>query len=175
MTAPLKTLAFLLVAWTCAASTLAQPGPANPIDACLLLDDEGALGFGHAALLLGDDEQGWAYFSFGPRTGTTDVLHQLWFPTLDVARASADLARYDRYLLWTGGDRDAAAIARARADCLWAAAPYDVLTHNCFHMSADVIAAAGFRIDPQFILPPDAFAANIFNAQSHGDWPHAPR
>jgi len=42
------------------------------LDAILLINRNGAAGFGHAALVVGSDKTGWTYYSYGEDTGSSD-------------------------------------------------------------------------------------------------------
>lgn len=143
------------------------------IEAYFLLDKNALMGLGHAALLVGSDEQGWHYFSFSPGHAfrdRRDNLEHATFPTFAAASADPRLKRYDDYLLWSA---DIGWVGELVADIegAWASSRYDALRRNCFHMVAFALGAAGMSVDDDHRTPVEAFHANVALARSHGAWP----
>jgi hypothetical protein len=138
-----------------------------------LLDEKAVLGFGHAALLVGDDS-GWDYFSFGPHSVKEPMKNNLvhrHFDSLTAACASDELKRYNKELAWTTNDSSHTQAIRDRVLKEWDNSHYNVLTRNCFHMVADAIHAGSFDIDAKHAAPVSAYKANETKAPIHGAWP----
>jgi hypothetical protein len=139
----------------------------------LLVDDRAVLGFGHAALLVGDGN-GWDYYSFGPNASDNpqkDNLIHLHFKSFSDARSSKDLARYDEELCWNASDEHRTEAVRVRVLKAWDKSNYNAISRNCFQMAADGLKAGSFDIDGNFVAPVSAYKANEGKATSHGAWP----
>ena len=140
-----------------------------------LLDEKAVAGFGHAALLVGD-ESGWDYYSFGPHSTKNprenNLVHE-HFETLADACSSKDLRRYTKQLCWTARDARKMDAVRQRILKDWDNSSYNLLTRNCFHMVADAVSAGSFDIDKHHAAPVSAFKANETKARGHGAWPVA--
>jgi RHS repeat-associated protein len=145
---------------------------ATGLDVAYLLDGDAFGRNGHAALLVGDDQRGWLYFSFGlgrcrmnPFGGNRDNLDVQRFSTFAQARNSAKLASYDRYLRWhTQPENDQEAVKTARS---YFNSAYNLFTCNCDDMVIDAIRAADIDVLDRW-RPVDTFTANHHAAHEHG-------
>jgi hypothetical protein len=138
-----------------------------------LLDEKAVLGFGHAALLVGDDD-GWDYYSFGPHSAKQplkDNLVHRHFDSFKDARDSKELLRYTKQMRWTTNDAHRTEAVRRRIMKEWDNSHYNLVDRNCFHMVADGVKAGSFDIDSTHVAPKSAFKANEARASEHGAWP----
>ncbi len=138
-----------------------------------LLDDKAVLGFGHAALLVGD-EDGWDYYSFGPHSVNTPQKNNLvhrHFDSFAAARDSHELRRYTKQMRWTTNDAHRTHAIRQRIEKEWDNSHYNLMERNCFHMVADGVKAGSFEIDTRHVAPNSAYKANESRASEHGVWP----
>jgi RHS repeat-associated protein len=142
------------------------------LDVAYLLDADAFGRNGHAALLVGDDQKGWLYFSFGagrcqmnPFGGNLDNLDVQRFRTFAEARSSAKLATFDRYLRWhTLPENDQEAVKTARG---YFNSAYNLFTCNCDDMVIDSIRSADIEVLDRW-RPVDTFNVNRHSAHESG-------
>ena len=133
---------------------------------------------GHAAILIGNDQNGWHYFSFGmgecwfnPWAASRDNLEYIGFKSFDSARRDARLARYENYARWhTDRAADQKAINKMRE---YFNKGYFVCGNNCDDAAANAIRAAGVDFDDRF-LPTTSFERNRGRADESGTFPLPP-
>jgi RHS repeat-associated protein len=108
------------------------------LDAIILFDPNaraaGTATVGHPALLVGDDNKGWQYFSFHAGNGltNTDNLERERFKTLKDAKSANILSTYEEYIrVTTTPERDK--ITMDNAD-KWASKDYHLGHRNCCSM-----------------------------------------
>ena len=143
-----------------------------PAVAIFLLDEKAVFGYGHAALLVGDEE-GWDYYSFGPHSGNgTDknTLFHVHYSGSATAMAAQELQRYTKYLSWSTNDSNRTKAIRQRVLKDWANSDYDLINRNCSHMVGDAIKSGEFSIDISAV-PVSAYEANKTKANSYGPRP----
>jgi len=158
--------------------------PVNAIDpigrdVVYLLDPSAVGGAGHAAVLIGNDQDGWSYFSFGPGKcmlnpfggNNADNLDTKGLNNFSAARQDASLARYKRYARWNtdkAADRKALEAMKQYFD-----KSYNICTRNCDDVAADAIKAAGESFNDKW-KPVTAYDANKGNADESGEFPQQP-
>jgi len=101
---------------------------------------------GHPAVLIGNDKDGWRYFSFhaGDPNTTDDNLQQKFFKTLDDAKLDAALQSYADFIRYkTTKSQDDNGITEAES---WDKKGYDLATRNCALLAHWVMKQAGVRI-----------------------------
>jgi RHS repeat-associated protein len=147
-------------------------------DVVYIVDPSAVRGNGHAAILIGNDQDGWHYFSFGlgqcqcnPFGGNRDNLDYLGFNSFDDARKDARLARYKNYARWkTDSAADKKAIDKMKE---YFNKGYNLFGQNCDDAAAAGIRAAGVDFDDKW-RPNKSYETNKGNADESGDFPHKP-
>jgi RHS repeat-associated protein len=120
-----------------------DPDGMAPDDVIILINLGGAYGFGHMAMLVGDDENGWTYVSKDGRadsngdgnqdgtmlTGGKSTSTIKTFDTLDDAFNDGTVQGYEKgYRIETTAEEDAKMLDVAKEDVK---TDYNVLTNNC--------------------------------------------
>jgi RHS repeat-associated protein len=130
----------------------ADPGG---LDVAYLLDSAALARAGHGAAAVGDENNGWTYYSFGPGRNMFDTSDNL-----DVKhyRVFADLLdanrRYDGYVRYrTTPSADRAAHAEALSNI---GKRYNLFGQNCDDIAADILRAAGISMHDHW-RPVDTF------------------
>ena len=168
------------------------PTPGRGDDLVVLLDREGASGFGHTAVLIGNDYEGWTLHSkdgttwplgvVGPATWTNDENEGqrvgprfAEFDTLDdFFRDAGKDGLADRYEAAVriefepGDDLGRGDAARAGADAI-IGEPYRLLTSSCAHTVERALEAAGvegFAVHPTRVLRDAIIPTRQFEALS---------
>ena len=129
----------------------------NGKDIIVLQDRKGAGGFGHSAILIGNDKEGWRYLSKdgGERFALSDKpeVGDKPFTTIQQFDNSDYAARHHGYQtrarFATTKEQDEAAYAAMRKEVYsW----YDVLNHDCMDAVASALRAAGFYAEKPYYL-----------------------
>ena len=142
-----------------------------------LLDTDVLGGIGHAAMIMGSDSEGWYYFSFG--MGTVDQGNDRFFTsdgnmdvefysTLEEARSSKKLNRYEYFLSW--GVSDVSSIRSAFKEASKHLSTEYRVFENCDDIASYIIRAAGVQLDDSWI-PAITLQNNIYDADDCGEWP----
>jgi RHS repeat-associated protein len=147
-------------------------------DVVYLLDPAVLRGADHAAILIGNDQDGWHYFSFGmgqcwfiPGPAWRDNLEYIGFNSFAAARQDIRLARYQSYARWhTDSSADKNAIAEMRK---WFNRGYVVCGRNCDDAAAAGIRAAGVDFHDKW-RPKKSYETNRSHADESGDFPQKP-
>ncbi len=108
---------------------------------------------GHPAVLVGNDKDGWQYFSFhGGDPGTTDDnLVKKSFKTLADAQKDAEVNAYSKFIRYK---TNKAADDLAKKEALsWDKTRYDLATHNCSIFVYWVTKRAGVRLPTYRVAP----------------------
>ena len=101
---------------------------------------------GHPAVLIGNDTDGWQYFSFhgGDPSTTDDNLVKKSFKTLADAKKDAEVNSYSKFIRYK---TNKAADDLAKKEALsWDKTRYDLATHNCSIFVYWVTKRAGVRL-----------------------------
>ncbi|KAB2892587.1 MAG: hypothetical protein F9K28_11455 [Bacteroidetes bacterium] len=127
---------------------------ASGLDLIILVDKEGAHSLGHVAVLIGNDNTGWDYFSldgskgWNPLHGPAKVDPPLSFTTLsefvDKGRKEKQLERYDiayRIAADKLTDEKFRSGAQSETD---KSKDYDIFTHSCIDVVSGTLEAAGY-------------------------------
>jgi RHS repeat-associated protein len=145
-------------------------------DVVYLLDPNAVGGAGHAATLIGNDKNGWYYFSFGPGKcmmnpyggNTADNLDYRSFKSFDDARKDSGLSRYTKYERWnTDNAADRKAVDAVRK---YFNKSYNICSQNCDDVAAAGIKAAGVNFNDNW-KPVNSYDANKGGANESGDFP----
>ena len=161
--------------------------PVNAIDpkgdsVIVILDDEGAGGVGHVAVLIGNSEDGWDLYSkngtdqnrgiYGPSVNPDIGVGEDHFDSFIDFAQDDDHQRFDHaFLLKTSFIRDGLMRAVAKREALEG---YNVLTNNCLDLVLDVLGIAGFdRAESTFDLgnaAPDTRYDNLMEENNGEDY-----
>jgi RHS repeat-associated protein len=129
----------------------------------LFRDNNGAIGHGHAAVLIGSDEHGWLYYSHSPTGGwytgmwsvysnvASIVLGRVFFQTANAALNSLSASdHYTHYVRYTTTQpQDMAAQAAAGT---WSGRGYCAVGSNCVDLVNDTFVAAGITLPVTSVL-----------------------
>jgi hypothetical protein len=148
-------------------------------DVVYLLDPNAVAGAGHAAILIGNDQHGWLYFSFGPGKcmmnpfggNNADNLDTKSLNSFSAAQQDSGLSRYKKYARWNSdqaADKKAIDAVKKYFD-----KSYNICTRNCDDVAAAGIKAAGESFDDKW-KPVNAYDANKGKSDESGDFPKQP-
>ncbi|PIR48158.1 hypothetical protein COU80_06045, partial [Candidatus Peregrinibacteria bacterium CG10_big_fil_rev_8_21_14_0_10_55_24] len=140
-----------------------------------LLDTDVLAGAGHAAVIMGSDNEGWYFFSFG--SGNSDQGISLIFTSngnmdagffLTLKEAKEALDRYDCYLRWNVTDASSirSAFREASSHLI---EDYDLFIQNCDDIASTIIRAAGVQLNDAW-RPTYTFNENGQDADEIGNW-----
>ena len=117
-------------------------------DACIVIDDDGAIGFGHIGFLVEDDEGQWWHFYWGPQNGLIpiigiDVQNASWCVeydgeiSLEAINESGQYGEtYDRMIYLLGNFSDCIDVAKSLDS------KYNLYNNNCSHVSLGTLSKA---------------------------------
>ena len=149
------------------------------LDVVYLLDPNAVAGAGHAALLVGNDTNGWQYFSFGPGKccmnpyggNNADNLDAKSFKSLSAAQSNPTLNRYKNYIQWnTDHTADKAAINAVKP---YFDKGYNLFSRNCDDVAVVGIKGAGVSIKDDW-KPVNTYKDNKDKGNASGDFHPAP-
>jgi len=144
------------------------------LDEVIFIDDDGANGAGHTAKAVGDDENGWTFYSYGPGDDVSawdmltgaDVdseLDKKEFDTLEDLEKSGEVGDYDQYQYREQSDQeDEKEKTETETE---GEKDYNLYNHNC----DDVAACGSSSYDSDKIRPDSSFDENSGTADSNGD------
>jgi hypothetical protein len=108
-------------------------------DVLLLNDSQGALNNGHQAIAIGDEKNGWHYYSKDGPELFTDGNQHIYYKSIDDIMAANP--RYEETLqIYTSSDQDI--MMKGYADTLYDKR-YDFRTNNCADFTTQVMAFGG--------------------------------
>ena len=146
------------------------------LDSITLMDEQGAGGFGHTGKLVGNDNSGWDYYSYGPDESASswdmlkgddvpaDFDHQQ-FDTLQDAADSPDLEHYDEFQRREQNPEQDDAERQSTED--FAQNDYNLYDHNC----DDCAAAGEGGYESPGTRPEKNFDDQEGSSDQSGDWP----
>jgi len=141
-----------------------------------LIDTEAVLGAGHAAMIMGSENEGWYFFSFGVGTSDQGRISRFltsngnmefdYFPTLTEAMESTN--RYDRYLRWNVPQVSSIRSAFRQASS-HLSTNFNLFKENCDDIASNIIRSAGIELNDAWI-PVNTFNENLEECDEVGDW-----
>ena len=141
-------------------------------DACLVIDDEGALDNGHIGFLVEDDEGNWWHFYWGPKYPILSVIPVDWIPACWFVKYEGDItldeintagqygATYDRMIYLSGDFSDCVDITKEYTD---GGTKYNLYTNNCSQLSLSTLSQAPTKYQKllqkgsKYLIPKNAY------------------
>jgi len=136
------------------------------LDAIYLLDSDNAaaVGQGHAGVIIGDDGNGWSYYSFAPKVGVNTTIKH--YKTLGVAVQDSEVTRYEEFLRFkTSRLQDLKAKLKATQSCQETYRPF---ARNCGHIAGGIMKEAKPEFKVNSFRPKVVFEDNKPAADSSG-------
>ena len=139
-----------------------------------LIDSDAVGGEGHAAMIMGSENEGWYYFSFG--YGSTQGRGKVftnngnmeagYYISLEEAHVALD--RYSHFMRWDLEDVTSIRAAFMKAST-YLDSDYSPLSQNCDDVASEIIRASGIDLI-DYLSPRNTYDAGKEDADEFGSW-----